>query len=140
MTRHKKSPLRPLSSKERKWLEERSRASSTPAVEVERARMILAVADGKNYTEAAQSVGRKSNDAVSRLVQRFNEEGMEAIYPRHGGGPQIQYGEAERERILREFRRQPEREQDGTATWSLTTLQRALRRASDGLPHISTAT
>jgi len=29
---------------------------------------------------------------------------------------------------------------NGTATWSLTTLQRALRRAPDGLPAISTYT
>jgi len=36
--------------------------------------------------------------------------------------------------------RAPDRDQDGTATWSLTTLQRALRRAPDGLPTVSTAT
>jgi hypothetical protein len=29
------------------------------------------------------------------------------------------------------------REQDGTATWSLATLQRALQRAPDGLPQVS---
>ena len=47
---------------------------------------------------------------------------------------------AERDRILREFRRPPDRQRDGTATWSLSTLQRALRRAPDGLPHVSTFT
>ncbi len=41
---------------------------------------------------------------------------------------------------MREFRRPPDREQDGTATWSLSTLQRALRRAPDGLPSVSTWT
>jgi hypothetical protein len=41
---------------------------------------------------------------------------------------------------LREARRTPDREQDGTATWSLSTLQRALRRAEDGLPQVSTYT
>jgi hypothetical protein len=39
-----------------------------------------------------------------------------------------------------EFRRPPDRERDGTATWSLNTLQRALRRAPDGLPSVSTYT
>jgi hypothetical protein len=34
----------------------------------------------------------------------------------------------------------PDRERDGTATWSLTTLQRALREAPDGLPQVSTYT
>jgi hypothetical protein len=37
-------------------------------------------------------------------------------------------------------RRRPDREKDGTATWSLSTLRRALRRAPDGLPGVSTYT
>ena len=32
----------------------------------------------------------------------------------------------------------PDRDTDGTATWSLPTLQRVLGRASDGLPTVST--
>ena len=43
-------------------------------------------------------------------------------------------------RAFEEARRTPDREQDGTATWSLTTLQRALRQAPDGLPQVSTYT
>ena len=56
----------------------------------------------------------------------------------HGGGPALRYGTSEQARILQEFARPPDREKDGTATWSLTTLQRALRRAPDGLPTVST--
>lgn len=88
-------------------------------------------------TAAAHSLGRRSNDAVADRVRRFNQEGVPAIEPRHGGGASVQYGADERERVLREFRRTPDREPDGTATWSLTTLQRALREADDGLPTIS---
>jgi transposase len=73
-------------------------------------------------------------------VSRFNREGLAAVEPRHGGGPPPAYGPEERERILAEFRRAPDRERDGTATWSLATLQRALRRAPDGLPGVSTYT
>jgi hypothetical protein len=36
------------------------------------------------------------------------------------------------------FKSPPDREQDQAATWSLTTLQRTLRRTEDGLPKIST--
>jgi transposase len=72
------------------------------------------------------------------LVTRFNTAGLAAIEPRHGGGPPVVYDATVRERILRAFRRTPDREQDGTATWSLTTLERALRRAPDGLPRVST--
>ncbi|MEO8393704.1 MAG: helix-turn-helix domain-containing protein [Chloroflexota bacterium] len=121
MTRHLKSPLRLLTSEERKILKQVSRASSTPAAQVERAKLLLAVADGMNYTQAAQSVGRRSGDAVSHLVQRFNVEGLGALVQHHGGGFRTQYGEAERARILQEFQRIPDRQRDGTATWSLTT-------------------
>jgi transposase len=96
------------------------------------------VAQGASYTAAARLAGRKSGDAVSHLVQRFNVEGLPALVPRHGGGPQLVYGPAERERILAEARRQPDRERDGTATWSMTSLQRALRQL--GMPQISTST
>lgn len=59
---------------------------------------------------------------------------------RHGGGQPKRYTDVEQERILREVRRTPDRDRDGTATWSLTTLQRALRQAADGLPGVSTYT
>ena len=129
MTRRQKDPLRPLTQEEHSILDEISRARSEPASHVERAKILLAVADGATDTAAARSVGRRSNDAVADLVARFNREGVAALAPRHGGGPAIHYAAAERERILTEFRRTPDRAQDGTAPWSLTTLQRALRRA-----------
>lgn len=140
MTRRKKDPLRPLREDEREYLEKISRGRTAPLAQVVRATEILAVADGKSYTAAAQAAQRKSGDAVAELVARFNREGVAAIAPGHGGGPQVQYGLQERERILAEVRRTPDREQDGTATWSLSTLQRALRTATDGLPDISTYT
>ena len=140
MTRRKKDPLRSLTHEEREVLRQISRAQSEPASHVARAKALLAVARGKSYTAAAQAAGRRSNDAVSQLVSRFNREGLAAIEPRHGGGPPIIYGVEERKRILAEFERQPDRERDGTATWSLTTLQRVLRRAPDGLPNVSTYT
>jgi transposase len=140
MTRRQKDPLRPLTPDERDWLRRIARSQAEPAAHVARAKALLAVADGASYVEAAKASGRRSNDAVSNLVWRFNREGMAAIEPRHGGGPPIVYAEAERERILREARRKPELETDGTATWSLMTLRRALREAPGGLPGISTHT
>jgi transposase len=71
-------------------------------------------------------------------VKRFNKEGLVAIANKGGGGPKIVYGAKERERVLAEARREPDAEKDGTKTWSLTTLQKALRKMPDGLPTIST--
>lgn len=140
MSRRRKDPLRPLTGEECEVLQQVARAQSEPASHVARAKMLLAVAEGKTYQAAAEAAGRKSNDAVSHLVSRFNQEGLAALVPRHGGGPPVAYGPAERERILAEARRAPDRAQDGTATWTLSTLQRALRQAPDGLPQVSTYT
>jgi transposase len=140
MGRHTKEPLRALSNDERWYLEHVSRASSAPAGQVVRAKLLLHVAAGVGYGAAAQAEGRRSGEAVGQWVRRFNREGMEALEPRHGGGPQRVYGATERERILAEMRRTPDREKDGTASWSLSTLQRALRRAPDGLPTVSRET
>ncbi len=135
-----KEPLRTVSEDERAVLVHLSRSAGESAAVVARAKAVLAVAAGVSYTAAAQAAGRRSGDAVARLVARFNAEGLAALTPRHGGGRQAVYSSTERERILRETRRRPEHETDGTATWSLVTLQRALRRAADGLPQVSTYT
>jgi transposase len=140
MTRRQKAPLRPLTSQEQALLQRIARSGSERADRVARAKALLAVAQGTSFTEAAGAAGRKSGDAVAHLVARFNQEGLAAVDPRHGGGPPRKYQPQIRERILREFHRTPDRERDGTATWSLTTLQRALRQAPDGLPEVSTWT
>ena len=140
MGRSQVDPLRALTDEERTWLMRLSRARTQPAAHVARATALLAVADGAAYTDAARVAGRRSGDAVAHLVARFNREGLGAIEPRHGGGHTPVYAEAERARILAEAQRTPAPATDGTATWSLTTLQRALRRAPDGLPAVSTYT
>ena len=140
MTHRRKDPLRPLTEEEREIVEQIARAGSEPASHVARAKALLAVADGKTYGAAAQAAGRRSNDAVSQLVSRFNQAGIAAVEPRHGGGPAIKYGAVEQARILAEVRRKPNLTQDGTASWSLSTLQRTLRQAEDGLPEVSTYT
>jgi transposase len=140
MSRRQKDCLRSLSEAERRSLERLSRSQSAPAGQVARARALLAVAEGQSYTAVAQLVGREVGDTVARWVSRFNRDGLAAVVPRHGGGHRIRYGEAERRRVLAEVGRVPERARDGTATWSLSTLRDALRRAEDGLPGISTYT
>jgi transposase len=135
-----KDPLRPLTKPERRALEQLARSHSGPALSVARARALLAVSDGCSYTHAAHVAGRSVGDSIAKWVARFNQVGLAAVERQAGGRPPTQYGPQERDRILAEFRRPPDRARDGTATWSLNTLQRALRRASDGLPKVSTYT
>ena len=140
MGRAQKEPLRVLSGNERAELERLTRSQREPAVHVARARAILAVAQGESFTSAAHAAGRKSGDGVAKLVARFHVMGLAAV----AGRPQPRrvptYDEQARARLLVEARRAPEPARDGTATWSLSTLQRTLRRAPDGLPRISTYT
>jgi transposase len=140
MSRRKKDPLRELTAEERQALTQLSRSQAAPAAQVARAIMLLAVAAGDDYQLAARAAGRRSGDAVSHLVARFNAEGLAALEPRHGGGRAPIYDQTTRDRILREARRQPTPEADGTASWSLSRLQKALRSAPDGLPRVSTYT
>ena len=137
MSRRKSEKLRAVSQAEQAELEQISRERSAPSAMVIRATLLLRVNQGMGYQAAAESVGRRDGDRVSALVAQFNREGLNALIPRHAGGPAVQYGVAERERILREVQRTPNCETDGTASWSLSTLQRTLRQAKDGLPQVS---
>src|SRR3954451_16173036 len=84
MSRDQKDPLRPLTAAERKELTRLSRSLSAPAAQVERARALLAIADGASYTAAAHQVGRRHNETISAWVSRFNREGLGPCGPAMG--------------------------------------------------------
>ena len=100
---HPLRPLRPLSDTEREALAALCRSRSEPAEHVMRARILIEVAAGASFSEAARHVGRKSGDAVGHLVARFNDEGLAALAARINTGRKPTYTEADRARILAEF-------------------------------------
>ncbi|NEP20357.1 MAG: helix-turn-helix domain-containing protein [Leptolyngbya sp. SIO4C1] len=132
MTRRQKHPLRDLSAEEHQALERVARATSESAARVARAKALLAVSQGHSYTTAAQASGRRSGDAVSHLVERFNQEGLASLTPRHGGGAKRQYGVKQRQQIVELAQQSPELETDGVSQWSLSSLQRRLRAQAEG--------
>jgi len=140
MSRRQKEPLRALSDEDRMTLVRLSQSRRAPAAQVARATALLAVAEGQSYTAAAKQVGRRNGDTVALWVARFNREGLAAVVPRHGGGPPVRYAAQQQRRILAEAERSPDRARNGTATWSLSLLQKALRQAPDGLSRVSTYT
>jgi hypothetical protein len=117
-----------------------SRASSASAVQVVRAKRLLQVAAGAGYRAAAPAEGRRSGEAVAHWVSRFNRAGLEVLEPGQGGGPQGMDGLSERERIRAAVRPAPDRETEGSATGSLSSLQRGLRAAPGGWPRVSRET
>jgi transposase len=140
MSRPVAQPLRPLTEIECHELQRVSRAPSETVIRHQRAVALLTVNAGKTLTDAARAAGWKVSDTVTRLIRRFNECGLAALDDLPRSGHPRSYGPTERARIKQELRRSPLRREDGTATWSLTTLQRALREAPDGLPQVSTFT
>ena len=140
MTQPQKHPLRVLSEQEERELQRLVKATSERLDVVRRATALLAVAAGQAFTQAAYGAGLKSGDGVGKLVKRFNEHGLAALSIAAGAGRKPTYTSEQQARILAEVQRQPERKEDGTATWSLSTLQAALRTAPDGLPTVSTFT
>jgi len=131
-------PLRALTPEEERAVQRTAKASSERMDVVKRARALLAVRAGQAYTQAARAAGYQSGDSVSQLVERFNQQGLTALHIAGGRGRKAQYTAAQRERILQELQRVPDRQADGTATWSLKTLERALRR--EALPQVSAST
>ena len=127
MSRRPKNPLRPLLEEERQQLMRLSRGSALRPAQWPvpkrcwRSRM---AATHRCRTGGGSPIGRCGGRLGGALQCR-----------RFGGGDSTPRWRAstklltrERERILAEARRSPDREQDGTAVWSLLTLQRAMRR------------
>ena len=113
-------------------------AESARRDQVRRATALHAVAQGRSYRRAAERAGYKDEESVSRLVRRFNQRGLGALLSAPGRGRKVSYAAAERARVVATVQRSPDREEDGTATWSLSTLERSLRQ--EGLPHIGRTT
>lgn len=123
-------PLRAVTPAEERVLQQTAKATSERLDVVKRAQALLAVKVGKGYTEAAREAGYTSGDSISQLVERFNQHGLAALHIAAGRGRKVTYTPAQRERIIQELKRTPDRNADTTATWSLKTLERALRKAS----------
>src|SRR3954469_13084764 len=133
-----KERLRPLTIGEQGELQAIVKASSERVDRVKRATALLAVAGGRSFSAAARTAGYQSPQAVTYLVRRFNRVGMVALEIAAGRGRRPTYDALARARIVATAQRTPDRKIDGTATWSLSTLERAVRR--EGLAHIGATT
>jgi len=130
MARARKESLRLVSVAEQASLERIVSASSERVDRVRRATALLAVLQGGSFVQAAGQAGFHSPSTVAGLVARFNRRGLGAVGIAAGRGRTPTYDFAARGPIVATAQRQPERKADGTATWSLATLERSLRRAA----------
>jgi transposase len=138
MAQPQKHPLRLLSGQEEQELHRVAKASSERVDVVRRARALLGVAAKQTFPQAASVAGFAEARSVRELVERFNEHGLAALSIAAGRGRKPTYTSAQQARVLQEVQRIPDRQEDQTATWSLSLLRKALR-ATD-LPHIANET
>lgn len=138
MGKEQNHPLRALTSQEEQELRRIMKATSERLDVVKRARALLGVQTGQSFTEAAKEAGYKSGDSVSQLVERFNQHGLSALLIAPGRGRKPIYTSEQRARMVAELQREPDRQKDQTATWSLMLLRNALRKTE--LPHVAKET
>jgi transposase len=133
-----KEKLRSIGADEQICLERLSRAGSQRMDRVRRASALVSVAQGKSFAHAAHQAGFKSGSTVAALVARFNTQGLKALTIAPGRGRKPSYDSTARARIVATAQRLPNRKVDGTATWSLSTLERTLRR--EAFPQLGATT
>ena len=137
MGRPRKEELRELKEEEQKELKRVVKATSERVDTVKRAKALLVVAAGATLTKASQEAGL-SREAVAQMVKRFNQRGLAVLEIAAGRGRKSRYTRKPRARVLAEVQREPDREKDQTATWSLMLLREALRKTD--LPQIAAET
>src|SRR5207237_10617411 len=134
MGRPRKEERRELKEEEQKELKRVVKATSERVDAVKRAKARLSVAAGATLTAAGQEAGL-SREAVAQMVMRFNQRGLAVLEIAGGRGRKPTYTSQQRTRVLAEGQREPGREEDQTATWSLMLLREA--RLKEDVPQIA---
>jgi hypothetical protein len=133
-----KEPLWAMTPEEQAALERLVRSSSERVDRVQRATALLAVGQGQGFAAAARQGGFASGTSVAELAARFHRRGLAAVSIAAGCGREPTDDPAARARTVATAQRAPEGKTDGTVTWSLSTLERTLRR--EGWPRLGAAT
>lgn len=92
------------------------------AGDVFRARLILALAEGQTYSQIMATL-QTSAPTISRWKQRFEEDGLAGLDPRHKGSQPRVANAAVQARIARKTQQKPS---DGSTHWSCRKMAAAL--------------
>src|SRR5438477_12089246 len=111
-----------LTAAEKQDLEKWAQSRTLPAGDVFRARLILALADGATYVEIMRSLCTTA-PTISRWKQRFEQNGIAGLDPRHKGSqPRVTTAQVQA-RIARRTQQKPA---DGSTHWSCRKMAEAL--------------
>jgi transposase len=103
----------------RKWAASRT----LPAGDVFRARLILALAEGRTYSQIMTSL-ETTAPTIARWKQRFEQDGLAGLDPRHKGSQPRVANAAVQARIARRTQQKPS---DGSTHWSCRKMAQALK-------------
>jgi transposase len=111
-----------LSQEQREELTRWAQSRSLPAGDVFRARLILALADGKSYSEIETELST-TRPTIARWKARFEESGIDGLEPQHKGSRPRSITPAVQARVLRKTQQKPA---DGSTHWSCRKMAAAL--------------
>ena len=113
--------LREMSAEEHEALERIRRSRTAPQRQVERARIILAVAEGEPVVTLAHQVGR-SLATIYNQVHQFNQRGLAFMKDLPRSGRPETYPEEERGQIIITAKTHPQQLQQSFGYWTLDRL------------------
>ena len=102
----------PLTDEQRNALTSWAQSRTLPAGDVFRARLILALAEGRTYSQIMASL-QTTAPTISRWKQRFEEQGIVGLEPRHKGSQPRVADAAVQAKIARRTQQKPP---DGSLT------------------------
>ena len=111
-----------LTDEQRMELTNWSQSRTLPAGDVFRARLILALAEGRSYRQIMASL-QTTAPTISRWKQRFEEQGMAGLEALHKGSQPRVANAAMQARIARKTQQKPA---DGSTHWSCRKMADAL--------------
>lgn len=111
-----------VTDEQRSELSRWAQSRTLPAGDVFRARLILALADGASYSEIMRTL-QTTAPTISRWKQRFEEQGMAGLDPRHKGSQPRVANAAVQAKIARKTQQKPT---DGSTHWSCRKMAQAL--------------
>jgi transposase len=114
--------LRQLTEVEREELAHWARSRTLPARDVFVASLVLALAEGKSYTEIERELNT-SRPTIARWKARFEKAGMAGLEPQHQGSKPRTVTPAVQAKVLRRMTQPPA---DGSTHWSCRKLAAAV--------------
>ena len=112
-----------VSDEQRRELSKWAASRTLPAGDVFRARLILALTDGQTYSQIMTSL-QTTAPTISRWKQRFEQNGLAGLDPRHKGSQPRVANAAMQAKIARKTQQKPA---DGTTHWSCRRMAQALK-------------